>query len=107
MSSRRQFEIIFDEAVVTHVAAMARQDRVAVLDAIEQQLRHEAIVRTRDRKPLRIPNTLNATWELRCGPNNRYRVLHDVDVEESVVIVLAIGRKAGNRLTVGSEEFEL
>lgn len=64
-------------------------------------------VSTRNRKPLRIPNTLNATWELRCGANNRYRVFYDVDVEDDFVVVLAVGRKVGNRLMIGSEEFLL
>jgi mRNA-degrading endonuclease RelE of RelBE toxin-antitoxin system len=102
-----KFEIILDEAVATHFATIERKDRVSVLDAIEQQLRHEAIVRTSNRKPLRIPNSLNATWELRCGANNRYRVFYDVDVEEGLVTVLAVGRKVGNILIVGDEVFEL
>ncbi len=102
-----QFEIIVDDTVALHFAALERKDRVAVLDAIEQQLRYDAIVMTRNRKPLRIPNSLNASWELRCGANNRYRVFYDVDLEERLVVVLAVGRKAGNRLVVGNEEFEL
>ena len=55
----------------------------------------------------RIPNSLNATWELRCGMNNRYRVFYDVDVDDWLVIVLAVGRKLGNRLMIGNEEIEL
>ena len=107
MPGTPQFEIIFDDVVETHFAAIDRKDQASILDAIEQQLRYEAVMRTRNRKPLRIPNTLNATWELRCSANNRYRVFYDVDVEDRFVIALAVGRKLGNRLVIGKEEFEL
>lgn len=107
MTDALPFEIIFDDAVMTHFAAIERKDHASILDAIEQQLSHEATTRTRNRKPLRIQNTLNATWELRCGLNNRYRVFYDVDDYDRFVVVLAVGRKLGNRLMIGDEEFEL
>lgn len=102
-----QFEIVFDDAVATHFSAIDRRDRSAILDVIQQQLGHEADVLTRNRKPLRIPNSLSANWELRCGKNNRYRVFYDLDVDERKVVVLAVGRKVGNGLYIGNEEFEL
>lgn len=107
MNEQPVFEIIFDDAVRAHFAAIERKDRSLILDAIEGQLAYQPNQRTRNRKALRIPNSLDATWELRCGMNNRYRVFYDVDVEDRVVIVLAVGRKLGNRLLVGSEELEL
>lgn len=107
MPERRYFEIIFDDPVLMHFAAIERKDRPAVLDAIEQQLGNEAVVLTRNRKPLRIPNALNASWELRCETNNRYRVFYDVDVDIQLVVVLAVGRKLGSRLFIGNEEFNL
>ena len=39
--------------------------------------------------------------------NNRYRVFYDIDVEDRIVIVLAVGRKLGGRLYIGNEELEL
>ena len=107
MIDRSWFEIIFDDAVETHFAAIDRKDHSLVLDAIEQQLSHEAAIQTRNRKPLRIPNSLNATWEMRCGMNNRYRVFYDIDVEDRIVVVLAVGKKLGGRLHIGNEELEL
>ena len=107
MSEQLPFEIIFDDAVQAHFAAIERKDHSTILDAIEQQLAHEPNQKTRNRKALRIPNSLNATWELRCGMNNRYRVYYDVDVDDWLVIVLAVGRKLGNRLMIGNEEIEL
>lgn len=102
-----RFEIVVDDAVRIHFAATERKDRSTILDAIELHLSYEANVRTRNRKPLRIPNRLNATWELRCGPNNRYRVFYDVAIESLFVFVLAVEQKSSNRLLIGHEEFEL
>ncbi len=76
-------------------------------DSIEQQLAYEPAAPTRNRKLLRIPNSVSAAWELRCGNNNRYRVFYDVDVEAGYVVILAIGKKDGNRLVIGGEEFTL
>lgn len=101
------FEIIFDEAVVIQLAAIARKDQALILDAIEQQLAFEPTRPTRNRKALRIPNSLNATWELRCGTNNRYRVFYDVDVDDRLVVVLAVAGKSGSLLMIGNEEFKL
>jgi len=63
--------------------------------------------RTRNRKPLEELAALGATWELRFGPKNSFRVFYDVDHDEKIVSVLAIGVKEGNRLFVGGQEFEL
>jgi mRNA-degrading endonuclease RelE of RelBE toxin-antitoxin system len=107
MAGKRQYEIVLDTAIGEHLAAVPRRDRVLLLDTIEEQLTHDAAVPARNRKPLRIPNAINATWELRCGANNRYRVFYDVDQENGYVVVLAIGSKEGGKLTIGREEFTL
>ncbi len=62
---------------------------------------------SRNRKPLRQPAPFEATWELRLGPDNRFRVLYGVDLEHREVQIQAIGVKQGNRLFVGGEEIEL
>jgi hypothetical protein len=51
------------------------------------------------------PTPFGATWELRCGPNNRFRIFYEIDSNEMVVSILAIGVKEGNRLWVGGEEY--
>jgi mRNA-degrading endonuclease RelE of RelBE toxin-antitoxin system len=48
---------------------------------------------------------LDATWELRIGPANRFRVFYRVD--EQRVRVLAIGVKSRQRLWIGGKEFHL
>ena len=64
-------------------------------------------VETRNRKPLMQPASFNSAWEIRFGPDNRFRVLYDIDQEEREVHILAIGVKVGHRLVVGGEEIEL
>jgi hypothetical protein len=62
---------------------------------------------TRNRKPLRQPAPFEATWELRTGPQNRFRILYGVDRGRGEVQIQAIGVKKGNTLLVGNEEVEL
>jgi mRNA-degrading endonuclease RelE of RelBE toxin-antitoxin system len=107
MVKRIRCEIIFDDGVEMHFAAIERKDHSAIFDAIEQQLLYEAAVQSRNRKPIRTPNTLGATWELRCGLNNRYRVFYDMDNQAGIVVILAVGRKVGNVLWIGEEELIL
>jgi hypothetical protein len=62
-------------------------------------------VETRNRKPLKRPTAFGADWELRLGPDNRFRVFYQVDREGHGVRVLAVGVKDRNRLLIGGEEF--
>ena len=75
--------------------------------SIKQQLSYTPNTKTRNRKLLEEPVSFGATWELRFGPSNSFRVFYDVDNTQNVVTVLAIGVKEGNRLFIGGEEFEL
>ena len=50
---------------------------------------------------------LGADWELRFGPDNRFRVFYAVDVERHEVWILAIGVKRGSRLSIAGEEIEI
>jgi hypothetical protein len=43
-------------------------------------------------------------WEIRFGPDNRFRVLYDIDEENRAVQIIAVGEKDGSRLIVGGEE---
>ncbi|MBI1901946.1 MAG: hypothetical protein HYS13_12655 [Planctomycetia bacterium] len=62
---------------------------------------------TTNRKPLERPVEFGATWELRCGPDNRCRVFYVVDHERREVQVVAIGVKKRNQITIGGEEIRL
>jgi hypothetical protein len=63
-------------------------------------------VETRNRKPLKRPIAFGADWELRLGPDNRFRVFYQVMPASRLVRVLAVGVKERNRLFFGGEEFE-
>ena len=61
---------------------------VGLVETMEEQLTHQPEVSTRHRKLMdaKIP----ADWELRVG---EYRVLYDVDTDQDITMVLAIGLK--------------
>jgi len=97
------YEIKFAESVKDQLTAFAARDRSKVLAAIEAQLVHEPLKKTRNRKPLR-PNPL-APWELRVG---KLRVFYDVaEAELKSVYIVAVGEKRGNKLFISGKEIEL
>ncbi len=100
------FEIVFAKQVYEHLDAIERKYYSDIQEAITTQLQHQPETVTRNRKPLRDVAIFGATWELRCGPHNRFRVLYRVDSDAHRVIIGAIGIKVGNRLFIGNEEFE-
>lgn len=84
----------------------AKYDRL-IREKIEEQLQYEPGVETKNRKPLRQPAPYAAQWEIRFGPDNRFRVLYDIDEEHTEVQIVAIGEKQRDRLIIGGEEVEL
>jgi mRNA-degrading endonuclease RelE of RelBE toxin-antitoxin system len=107
MARQQPFSLVYARDVTKHLAFMdAKYDRL-IRDRIKEQLTFEPNGETRNRKPLRQPAPFEATWEIRFGPNNRFRVLYDVDEDQRIVNILAVGEKEGNRLIVGGEEVEL
>jgi len=105
--TREPYELIYDAEVTRHLEVVERRYFSLIERTIEQQLRHEPDVETRNRKPLLKPTTGGADWELRFGPDNRFRVFYHIDRENREVHILAIGTKKGNRLFVGGKRFEL
>lgn len=105
MPSRIRFAIEFAPETLDHLAAIERKYFGLIARSIDQQLTFTPVRETRNRKPLDQPAPMAATWELRFGPNNRFRVFYEVDTEERVVYVLGIGVKDGNRLLIGGVEF--
>lgn len=107
VAGRPSFSLIYAPEVRQHLRAIDAKYHSLIRAAIEEQLAFEPETRTRNRKPLQWPVGFEATWELRFGPDNRFRVFYAVDRERHEVQVLAIGVKEGNRLTIGREEVEL
>lgn len=107
MVQAKRFRIIYHSRLKDHLYAIDRKYHSLIRQTIEQQLSYEPEVVTRNRKPVFQPFLFEATWEIRFGPQNCFRVFYDVERNEAVVNVLAIGEKQGNRLLIGSEEVSL
>ena len=107
MGKKPPFVLIYDLEVSRHLAAIERKYHSLIRTTIKEQLEFEPERATRNRKPLERPIELGARWELRLGPDNRFRVFYRVDVERGQVRILAIAVKERNRLYIAGEEVEL
>jgi len=105
MGKRVPFELTYADALHSHLAVIEVKYHSWIMSAIEAQLAYEPDVETRNRKPLKRPIVSGADWELRTGPDNRFRVFYEIDRENRVVRILAFGVKDHARLTIGDEEF--
>jgi|SRR5947209_4169991 len=93
MAKRQPYSLTFARNFPRHLAFMQDKYDRLIHDTLEEQLRLEPNVPSKNRKPLRQPAPFAAQWELRFGPGNRFRVLYDIDEERRVVHVLAIARR--------------
>jgi len=86
-----------------HLRGLTARQRAIVLDTVDEQLQHQPMAETRNRKPMR-PNSL-APWELRIGD---LPVYYDTEDEpEPLVYIRAVGIKERNLVRIGGEVFEL
>jgi mRNA-degrading endonuclease RelE of RelBE toxin-antitoxin system len=106
MPRSRRFAIIFAPETLAHLDIIERKAHRLIQDTVERQLNFLPQQVTRNRKPLEQPAPFGATWELRFGPANCFRVFYEVESEARLVKVLAIGIKERNKLFIGEEEFE-
>lgn len=100
------FALVYAPLVKRHLRSIEAKYHPFIREAIEEQLLTEPDSETHNRKPLKRP-ALGATWEIRFGPGNRFRVLYKVDRRARQVNILAIGEKVGARLRIGGEEVKL
>jgi mRNA-degrading endonuclease RelE of RelBE toxin-antitoxin system len=107
MARKQPFTMAFDPEVKDHLRAIEAKYHSLIRTTIQEQLEFEPDTETRNRKPLKQPAPFEATWELRLGPDNRFRVLYGIDPERREVQIQAIGVKKGNHLIIGGEELEL
>jgi mRNA-degrading endonuclease RelE of RelBE toxin-antitoxin system len=96
------YEIEFSADSERQLAELSVRDRRMLLDSIETQLSHEPTTPTKNRKLLR-PNPV-AAWELRVAD---FRVFYNVENERILVIVVAVGRKEHNQLTIDGKVIPL
>ena len=105
MARRSKFSFVFAPEALDHLDSIERKYHGLIRKAINEQLTHLPEAETRNRKPLEQPAPFEATWELRCGPTNRFRIFYNVESESQSVFILAIGVKHGSRLVIGGEEY--
>ena len=106
-AASRRFTIVYAPITKQHLHTIEAKYYSLIRDSVDEQLSFEPTIETRNRKPLKRPVVFMATWELRFGPQNRFRVYYDVDLEQTLVSILAIGSKHGNRIVIGGEEIPL
>lgn len=96
------FQVNFTPDAEQDLRQLRKYDQQQILAAVEAQLLHQPDQETRNRKRLR-PNAL-AEWELRVG---NFRIFYDVNADDSLVSIEAVGEKQGNKLFIHGEEYEL
>src|SRR5437763_466631 len=94
MARKQPFTLSYDQQIQEHLRAIEAKYHSLIRTAIEEQLLFEPERETRNRKPLRQPAPFQATWEIRFGPENRFRVLYGIDHERREVQIQAIAVKA-------------
>jgi len=108
--ARVVYRLIFAQQLFDHLRVIPRKHHAAVQIALESLMQQPATP-TRNRKALRVPNTFNASWELRFGEANEFRtfyqILPDEAENEFIIFVIAVGFKEGNKLVIGLEEVTL
>ena len=97
-----RYELRWSPDALDHFGWLARHEVVRVLDETPQQLSHQPNVPHRNRKLLR-ENPV-AEWELRLGD---LLVYYNVQPDEPVVDIIAVGVKRQNQVFVGGEEWKL
>ncbi len=105
MPGQPKFTLVYAPETIAHLDVIERKYHRFIRKTIKEQLSQTPDQITRNRKPLDPPLPFGATWELRFGPKNRFRVFYEIGSESLAVLVLAIGLKEGNRLFIGKEEF--
>ena len=97
MVSKTRFTVVYHSRLSHHLRTIERKYHSLIREAIETQLFYDPVLETKNRKPVRQPFLFEATWEIRCGPNNRFRVFYEVDQTATIVHVLAIGESPSDR----------
>ena len=107
MSPQTPFSIIYSPETKEHLRVIDKKYYTLIRTTIQERLSFMPNEENTNRKPLKRPVLETATWELRFGPENMFRVFYDVQLSTREVYVLAIGVKLRNRLSIGGEEIVL
>jgi mRNA-degrading endonuclease RelE of RelBE toxin-antitoxin system len=96
------YEIQYTVEAIEDLKLYRKHERQLIVDQIDEQLSHEPSHETRNRKQLR-PNRV-AEYELRI---TKFRAFYDIDENEKVVKIEAIGHKEGSCLFIRGKEYQL
>jgi mRNA-degrading endonuclease RelE of RelBE toxin-antitoxin system len=96
------YQIAFSQTSLAHLHLLKVNEQKIVVDEIERQLKYQPDLLTRNRKQMK-PNPL-AIWELRIGI---FRVYYDIDKQDNIVDIRAIGIKKGNQVIIGGKPINL
>ena len=106
MRHRVRYTVVYARETYRHIDTIERRYHRLIKKTIEERLTITPGKQARNRKPLEeLPGPFGSTWELRFGPDNRFRVFYEVGTENRTVWILAIGVKEKNRLLIAGEEF--
>ena len=97
-----RYEIEITEEAKIDLSFFKAYERKTILAAIREQLSHEPLQETRNRKRLR-ENPL-ANWELRCG---KFRIFYEVSKNIVTVGIIAVGWKKHNVLYIRNKEVKI
>ena len=100
MSPTHRIEITRE--ALRHIRSLDRKYHGQIFRALRTQLSTEPFRVSRNRKPLYLPSPFGAHWELRFGPQNRFRAFYAA--EQGCVLMVAVGVKQGERLFIAGEE---
>lgn len=64
MTSKRSFKLIYDSELTLHLRSIERKYHSLIRQTIEEQLRHEPDVESRNRKPLIRKSKFGATSDI-------------------------------------------
>jgi len=98
--ARGSYRIEVTRDAVEHVRALPKSYHRLALRTLRTSLAREPAAETRNRKLLTLPAPFGAHWELRFGPQNRFRAFYTI--EGATVVVVAIGVKNRDRLRIGT-----
>ncbi len=107
MTPSPRFELIYPPVIKQQLKTIESKYHSLIREILEDQLTFEPDIETKNRKPLKRPVDFGATWEVRFGLGNRFRVYYRIDHDSHEVILQAIGEKIGHRLFIGGKETEI
>jgi mRNA-degrading endonuclease RelE of RelBE toxin-antitoxin system len=107
MSPQSPYTIIYAPIIKEHLRSIDKKHYALIRATIQDRLSYEPNEENRNRKPLKRTAFEAATWELRFGPENTFRVFYDIQIHEREIYILAIGIKVRGTVFIGGEAIDL